>query len=102
MSQTMTDESDLDCAFFAGRSRTFQTGLRAAQTWRGKLNNDSRADQPGPIDPNSRWRNVLGDLPVSLLNVRLNCDTERNPTSKAMAPTRRLGFCRRLFACSTR
>ena len=47
-------------------------------------------------------RKSLGEWLVILLKVRLNCDTDWNPTSRAMAPMRRLGFCSRLLAFSTR
>src|SRR5574338_433831 len=43
-----------------------------------------------------------GDWPVTFLKTRLNCESDRKPTSKATSLIRNLGFCKRLRAFSTR
>ncbi len=50
----------------------------------------------------SAERKAVGDLPVTFLNERLNCESDWNPTSNAISLIRRFGFCRRLRAFSIR
>src|SRR5439155_2902972 len=42
------------------------------------------------LDGSALYR--LGDLPASFLNTRLNCDSDWNPTAKAISLMRRFAF----------